>query len=309
MAFELQKTSDVTKNIETDYYGQDCVEICRKIRKCAYANHIKFDDSAQSSSNLHLFKLAESCEISVKQLILSYLSLLQPYALEQYQKNTDEHIWICDLGYQISVLIKLSSVDSDSPIIVSLQESHIYSRNRDLNEKLCAVLIDTAHEICCGYSIDFVEQNGLIRGTIHAFTDYYEGGVALIRYSYVTSYWKDVLNNRLTKLTELYYTEQKSVNVLDMTIVGDVYNMSFISYGYATVNNICMLLDLYTMFADDGQSKAYISDIAVNILLEVPNKKYEEIADALRVKHDISRNKLLDALLSLENCKHWEIEV
>lgn len=309
MVFEIQKTSDRTKNVETDYYGQDCIEICRKIRKCAYANHIILDDSAHSSRILHLFRLAECCGVSVRQIVLSYLSLLQPYALEHYQKMTNEHIWVCDLGYQVSMLIKLSSVDSDSPIIVSLQESHIYSRNIDLNKKLCAVLVDTAHEICSGYSIDFVEQKGLSRGTIHVFTDYYEGGVALIRYSYITSYWKDVLNNRLSKLTELYYTEQKSVNFLDMTIVGDGDNMSFISYGYATVNNICMLLNLYTMFADDGQSKAYISDIAVNILLEVPNKKYKEIADALRAKYDVKKNKLLDTLLSLENCRHWEIEV
>ena len=87
-----------------DYFGKDFIKVCRKIRKYANANRLKLDTKphqANEGRNIHLFKVIETCGVSLHDFVRGYLCNLQPYSLTAFNNGTETSkydIWLCDVG-------------------------------------------------------------------------------------------------------------------------------------------------------------------------------------------------------------------
>lgn len=132
-----------------DYYGKEYIKVCRKIRQYANANRLKLDTEphqANGGRNIHLFKLIETCGVSLHDFVRGYLCNLQPYSLKAFDDGTETSkydIWLCDAGYGVQFIIKIDTINQYNPAVVSSHESNISGisiyGNKKFENKLCAV--------------------------------------------------------------------------------------------------------------------------------------------------------------------------
>ena len=293
------------QNVGT-YSGEHYISVCKKIRLCACSDNIKIDLTAHKSNegrNVHLFSLIEACGISVRDFIRGYLSVLQPCFLEDYWATEQDktQTWICDIGYMTSILIKIHNMDGDSPIVISFHESNSKGRSRKRHTELqgtrCAVIVDGVKEVINkGYHINFTLQKGFLRYNLEADTLYYNKGVALIPYELMSDHLDSAMRLRLQQMAVSYYGEDSNADIYYNTTVPTRFDdLSFLSYGFSTTNNICMLLDLFSK-TTDVRSRVAIIDLSCKLLMESSLIKRQEIISALKVKYPLN-NKVVQALI------------
>lgn len=276
-----------------DYYDKDFISICRKIRKYAYSNNIVIDTTPHKSNigrNTHLFDLIKLCDINLKVFIKRYLSVIQPYSLSKFQakKSPSDQIWLCDIGYNTSLVIKINESDKTKPVVVSFHESNISSRfirgNKNFMDKPCAVLVDKVTELPLGYGVDYTVQRGFITYTIHSATQSYNNGVALVKYSDIKTLVDDTLDNIFSELQSTYYDgEDNDITTLSVKRK-DSDKVYFMSLGFTTVNNFCYLIDLFSQYTDK-KSRLAIVEIIENIIAEIPRDRFKCIQEALKKRY------------------------
>lgn len=298
-----------TQSMPLDYYGKEFISVCRKLRSYAQSNNFVVDMNKHKSNygkNTHLFKLIEACGVNVHDFIQNYLYNIQPYSLSRFQskKNPGKgNIWLSDMGYNIQLVIKVYDVDPKRPIVLSFHESNKNGKQMkggvDFSDKPCAVLLDNARQASDTlFAVDYIVQRGFITAKIHSLTKYYNNDVALVDYSDIKEIFMQSVQQLIQQLQSNYYFEESSslnLNVSSVTFEG----ISFMSFGYATVNNICLLIDIFSRYRDT-KSKQAVSEIAMCLLSEVSNSKLNEIKAALAERYLGSENKLYLAIKDME---------
>lgn len=310
LSIKQQSKLTINKGVQIDsnlnYYGSEFINISKKIRKYAIDNKLEIDERKHKSNNgnnTHLFRLINACGISVKSFIRGYLSVLQPYSLSKFQRSKElgkSNIWLSDMGYGFALVIKINDSDKNKPLVVSFHESNIHgsftSGAKDFSDKLCAVLINEVSEIQDKrYKVKYTIQRGFLRYTCDSITNYYNNGVALVDYRDISSIFDRVIESIFNNIMDTY----KDDNIEDvpaLTLGTNTFShLSFMSLGFNTVNNICLLIDLYSQYTDT-RSRVVIIGLTQNILYEVPDYKLIETKSALNDKYINSSNKLYLAI-------------
>ena len=290
-----------------DFYGKEYINACKRIRKYAVEGKLKIiteKREANDGKNTHLFALIEACGVNLKPFIKGYLSVIQPYSLTKFQESKkleSGNVWLCDIGYKISMVIKLKETNPNTPMIISFHESNIHSNNtagqKDFSDKLCAVIVDKAVELHNGYGVDYTVQRGFIRYNVHSSTNYYSKDVALVNYKDIKNIFDDTITLAFEQLQINYgELEEEAPVVISRKDTG---KLSFMSIGFATANNVYLMLDLYSQYTD-SKSRAVILEITNNIIDEMPLLKQKELKKALEDKFgDKYNNKLYGVIQNL----------
>lgn len=283
----------VTKDsLQEDYFGKTCIKACKKIRYCALADEITIDMHAHKTNggrNIHLFNLIKACGISVYDFIVGYLSELQPYALTPYHTDggTDS-IWICEIGYKTTMLIKLQRINGQKPVVLSFHESNLDGRNRkiqtDFTQKACAVIVDNVKQVAGKYIVDYTIRKGFLRYAMQSVTSKYSKGIALVNYREIKQYLDVVLQDRLEELSVQYYGAN-STFLPELAHAQNVQadKLSFLSYGFSTVNTICMLVDLFSTTTNAAR-RLMLTDLAEQVFTEATVLRQAEIVVGLQEK-------------------------
>ena len=296
---------NIGQNINiNDYYGKGYIDVCKRIRKYAIEGKLDVITEARDANqgkNIHLFELIKACGIGLKSFIKGYLSVIQPYSLTKFQESKKlekGNTWLCDIGYKISMVIKLNETNSKKPLIVSFHESNIHSNNtlgqKDFSDKLCAVLVDKVNKLHNGYGVDYVVQRGFIRYDLHSSAQYYNNEVALVNYRDIKNMFDDTINLMFEQMQVNYsILEEESPIVITRKDTG---KLSFMSMGFATVNNVYLMIDLFAQYTD-SKSRALRSEITNNIIQEMPLLKQQELKSALAQKFGTEYNNKLYSVI------------
>jgi hypothetical protein len=280
-----------------DYHGKEFVNICKKIRRYAIAGRFKISTENYNSDKVRkidLFKMIEACGVDVEMFVSEYLSVLQPYCLHQF-KTDEENIWICDMGYNYQMVIRLNVCDKENPMIVSFHESNDRIK-KSYFDKPCAVFVEHAQGIDAEYLVDYIIHDGFIKTDISTFTSAYKDSIALVDYWQIENYKSANINQFLKQIAELLsddeYLEEQNPVVLGKKEFGC---MSFLSYGYNHVNNICMLIDLYSLYKDK-MSFSILAELTDGILSNMSENEIEKLQIKLKSQYDNKKNKLYEAI-------------
>ena len=298
-----------TQNMISDYHGKEFISICRKLRAYAQDNNFVVDMSKHKSNygkNTHLFKLIEACDMSVHDFIRNYLYNIQPYSLSRFQSTKNlgkSNIWLSDMGYNIQLVIKVYDADPKRPIVLSFHESNKKGKpikgGVDFSDKPCAVLSDNARRASDRFfAVDYTVQRGFISAQIHSLTEYCNNDMALVNYSDIREVFMQTMYQLIQKLQNNYYSEEQLSLNLSVSSVA-LEGISFMFFGYATVNNICLLIDMFSKYRDP-RSKQAVSEIAMCLLSEVSSSKLNEIKAALFERYSGLQNKLYLAIKDME---------
>ena len=303
-----EPVSKVSSFIEfvPDYYGKEFISICRYIRQIAYENKFRLDTKPHKSNrgrNIQLFALIEACGISPREFVRNYLYHIQPYSLSRFmgtKTRGDDHIWLCDLGYNINLVIKIVKNES-CPLVLSFHESNIKGKyitsGTAFDNKLCAVLVEGINSVVNNgqlTNVAFVVQRGFITYRIDAVTEYLRNGVALVKHSVIADNFMSTLNTIVEGLQSQYFTQETGSRLISGMSM-PMHNVSFMSFGFATVNNISLLIDMYAYFTNQ-LTRAYLVDVAINLLSEVSSSTSKSILGVLKERYGGSNNGLYLAL-------------
>lgn len=274
-----------------DYYGKTCLNDCLKIRRYAQSGDLGFDETAHKANNgasVQLYALIRACGIDLETFIVNYMSTLQPYNLEPFQKKEAlkaEQVWVIDIGYKISMIIKVNDNRRKykTPVVISFHESNkagkFMSGKKTFNDKKCAVIVDQVREIPGGYAVTYTIQRGFVRFQVNSATIYYHKGIALVDYADIEEEYTNILKNIFQNIQDTYL---ENISKGAPLLVRDIKTneISFMSNGFATVNNLSLMLDLYNQYTDTN-SRAMIVEIVGNLIEEMPDARKIELKKAL----------------------------
>lgn len=288
-----------------DYYGKDFIGVCRRLRNYANMGNIKVVTNKHSSNNgnnVHLFEIIELCGLSIKDFVVGYLSVIQPYCLDLFQPSNAKKAnqkWFVELGYSTRMIIKLDERDKNNPVIVSFHESNIERKGshtfqsgvKDFSDKPCALIIDTVNHIAGDYVISTSIQTGFIRYRLTANAIACNNDVALIDYNDINQHVNKILDTLFDKLASVYLV---SNTVPEFSNKNDC--VSFSGRGYAIINQLILILDLYSKYPDTNSIKV-LTEMMRNIVSELDNKSRLTILSALEKRFGKTpRNRLAVSL-------------
>ena len=288
-----------------DYYGKGCIEACRKIRRYALEGKLSFDDSQHKSNNganIHLYRLIEACGVDLKTFIINYLSTLQPYSLEYFQNNRiEQQIWLVDLGYKIRLVIKVddSKFNKQAPIVISFHESNkgekFIAGKKRFDDKQCAVIVDNVTKLPNGFHTTYTIQRGFIRYTANSATTMYYKGIALVDYMDIDKTYSSIMELLIKNIWNVY--TDKVMDIPSFVKGIETENISFLSSGFATINNISLLLDLYNRF-NDNKSRSVLVHVTCNMVDEMTDTKKLELKTALSYTFGKDKNNKLLGIIN-----------
>lgn len=301
----------VKSNLPNDFYGKDFIGVCRRLRNYANIGNIKVitsKHSANNGNNVHLFEIIELCGLSVRDFVIGYLSVIQPYCLDFFQPSKAKRAgqkWFVELGYSTRMIIKLDERDKNNPVIVSFHESNIekggshsfQSGVYNFSDKPCALLIDSVNNVGGSYVISTNIQTGFIRYRLTTEAIACNNDVALVDYDNINSQVTVILNTLFDKLASVYLI---SSSVPEFSNKNNC--ISFSGRGYATINQLIMIIDLYSAYTDSNSVKV-LSEMMLNIVSELDKESRLAILSALEKRYGKRpRNRLAISLYKeLEN--------
>lgn len=293
-----------------DFYGKGFIKVCRKIRLFARQGNFSVDmteHKANGGRNTHLFKLIECSGMTVWQVVKSYLENIHPYSLVPFSEEPKGHVWMCDLGYKISLLIKIKDLNSDAPIVVSFHESNARGTDRHSNasfeDKPCAIFYDIKNSVGDKYAILYTIQKGLIQYGAESIVYYADNDIALVDYADIKKVVYSNFVARIDALSSTYLKEDQESKVIlrDRKELVKSDKLSFMAYGYRAENNVILLSDIYGVLSNDTAIKRLTVDLAIRIITSLDEGRRNELIAAVkyRFENSRSRNKLIDAIINL----------
>ena len=294
-------TNQISEPKNIDFYGKAYINICRRIRSYALAGKIVVSTERHKSNkgnNVHLFNLIRACGTTVEDFVRGYLSYLQPYSLEPFQRSEmpDDSVWLSDAGYGVKLVIKINERDKNKPVVVSFHESNLdgrYVRGGKLFiDKPCAVLVDDfIQNGINAYTVRFTVQRGFIAYSFTAYSGYLSNGVALVNARDINSHYESRMRDILGVLLNTYCNNVKDISDLPFNNDLSLSYMSFSSLGETNANKLCLLIDMYAKFTD-GKSRQVLTDIARNMLVSLDKDDLLVIKTALKDRYRGTGNKL-----------------
>jgi hypothetical protein len=297
----LKPSNIIKSNFPNDYYGREFISVCRRIRKYANAGCIEVvtdKHKSNSGNNVHLFDIIKLCGIDVQSFVSGYLSVLQPYNLKYYNKATAKnagHIWMIEMGYSTAMLIKLDERDKNHPIIISFHEDNIVKKNsyyqgsgiKDFSDKPCALLIENCNKFSDTLIVSTHLQTGFIRYSISLSANAVNNDVALVNYSEIKQMVNKILDEQFNRLTSTYISSASMIEVSDKNNI-----LSFSGRGYATINQLIMIIDIYAV-NHDRLSSQLLTEVVENIIGELDEESKMLTLGALKNKYGSDpRNKM-----------------
>lgn len=199
---------------------------------------------------------------------------------------------MCDIGYRVKLVIKLSNINNSEAILVSFHESNIVKSTgitqslgmKDFSGNPCAVIVDKCREFAGRntnskkYEISFTVQRGFIRTTINYITEQYNKGVALINYDVIKDKYQSKMDKILDNLMESYYDGS---SIIDIKM--EMKKVSFLSIGYSPINNICLMVDYFNTYTGKDD-RMIIMEVVNNLLSEMPLESIDDLKCALNSK-------------------------
>ena len=274
-----------------DYYGKGFESICRKIRHYAQLGKVTIDRREHKySDNLQLLQAIDSTGIDTNLFITSMLQCIQPYSLLHFQKGKEKYhdnkdIWLYDLGYRVKLVLKFEVINSVELLIVSFHESMLGDKyntsHYDFSKKPCAVIINNAINRDDIYYVSYTMQRGFIREyNIQSQTKFVKNDLALVHFSDFNYVFMNKLNSEYTRLCNIY-NENIGYDIIDINA-----KISFMSYGFEVINNISMLIDLYSM-SNNKETYLNIIDVTNNLLAELNDSDLECLRNTIKAKYGI----------------------
>lgn len=271
--------------------GWDVLSDCRDIRKYAMLGKVVLDTTVHrvNKENLHLFEFIRNCGWDVREFILGYLSCLQPYDLKPLVEGREipkGHVWLLSLGYRYSMVLKLRK-DSQygDGVIISFHESRKYNQwgkgdIPDSGDEKCMVIVDGVRNVWGRFSVLFTVQRGFIRRQFTADVSNCFKGVAVVSRKLIDDMFRELLNDHVRELFNLY------IGGSENPLVGkfELKDLTFTSYGFHTLNSICLLVDL-SRVSTGKVSKQVVYTLLDDILSEVPDALVEEYHKALQKRY------------------------
>lgn len=305
---------ETSKNANDDikFYGKGFIKVCRKIRLFARQGNFSVDMSehkVNGGRNTHLFKLMECSGMTVWQVVKSYLENIHPYSLVPFSEEPKGHVWMCDLGYKTSMLIKIKDLNSDAPIVVSFHESNERGTDRhsvaSFEDKPCAVFYDIKSSVGDKYAILYTIQKGLIQYGAESIVCYADNDIALVDYADIKKVVYSNFVARIDALSATYLQEdQESRAILrDRKELVKSDKLSFMAYGYRAENNVILLSDIYGVLSNDTTVKRLTVDLALRIITSLDEGRRNELIAAVkyRFENSRSRNKLIDSIINFNS--------
>lgn len=265
-----------------DYYGREHIKICKLIRKCAASRAIQIDTN--DGLNIPLFETIKACDLDPMDFICGYLSVLQPFYLQSFSsREISKPAWLLEIGYKTVLLIKIKKRGMDlnkSVVVISFHERNRkdigFSCVRSFKGKKCAVFVDDVYLSNNQIYIDFIIQKGLIRHYFERIPCEYKDGVAFLDYDIIYSKIEDDLQSWFRNMLDLCMSEDfAGIEVKDLDV-----NLSFASRGYAFINNLCLLIDVFAI-VHDCNNRDFLMDLKDNLLSEIPEQSRIQIKEAL----------------------------
>ena len=180
------------------------------------------------------------------------------------------------------MVIKVDERDRNKPMIVSFHESinergGKYSHQsgvKDFSDKPCAVLVDGANNIAGAYSISAYIQTGFIRYNLIDTAIALYKDVALINYSSIEGNVNNILDTLFNRLASAYASS-------GVPTFGNLNNIvSFSGRGYAVINQLILIIDLYSAYTDANSVKVLV-EMMQNIISELKIGEKRSILNAL----------------------------
>ena len=288
----------------SDCHGFNFINICRVLRRLALEDKFEVDlkpYKANYGNNIHLFKAIESCGITVYEFVRKYLYNIQPYSLDYFDRANAKKsdIWVADLGYGVRFIIKVSKPDK---LVISFHESNMrgtfVSGGKDFSNRPCIVLTDMISPLPNGYSASFTVQRGFIDTVVTTYTDNYQSGYTAIPYFRIYEQFRGILQGIMGNIIT-YYGNNIDPSFFTITEKG-FSRLTFMSLGYAGINNIVLLIDLFSSL-HDNLSRASLMQLVIGLLAELPLERVKMIQTALKSRNLGKSNALCDLVMGVGN--------
>lgn len=301
-------SESVGSEIKGSYLGKSFVNICRRIRRYASRGEIAIDTSEHVSNNglnVKLFRIIEALRMSVESFICSYLSVLQPYSLGYFMqgKTPKGHVWMQDIGYGVSLVIKVDESNKNRPVVVSFHESNrggVTRRSVGLDtSELCGVVVDNVTASGSDYYVKYTVQRGFIRHTLTASSSYVCNDIALVPLADISSRFDRDLSHLVRKLMQKNVVSDFDIQTEIVDAYVNVDKFSFPAIGRDPLNVLCMLIDISSEVRNNVHV-GVIGHLALSILSDLSITRRSEVLDALRCKYGTSPNRLYNALIGGE---------
>jgi hypothetical protein len=264
---------------ENDVAGLQFLNLCRRIRAAVKANLVTVDETQHKTNggrNLHLAKLVETCGMSFKEFVLTYLSNIQPCTLmpvqEGKKQGAKDLIVLYDTGYKIRLYIKLKD---KGRILVSFHEDNILGVSHC--DSIASNMIEKP------YAFLLLDTNwGFRRGELVTQGVRMSRGLATLNFNIRGMMWaKDLmivsttdLNDYLCNIVTNYISQLcAQVGILTKANVEaiDCYrerirtpDISVTSYGGYTISMLSLIIDLYPKASERQQKNLLaVMDIIV----------------------------------------------
>lgn len=268
---------------------------------------------ANNGYNVHLFDLIRQCGYTVEEFVQGYLSCLQPYSLSRYAQTPEGlgkfDYWVEDTSYRYSLLMKVRLQKQFDGLVISFHESNVGNiplrGGEEFDDRLCAVFVDSAvRNGDVGYHVGYTVQHGFIRVDVEADTAYYyPNGVALVPYAAIREKVLGLLYRYIGNLYKVYSSKRDTLDVA----VESLSDLSFMANGFATINNLCLFIDLYAVLppesgkvvitftgdildaVPDGLRPGYLKALCSKYGVNYGNKLYQYIVSELEVGHALGQ--------------------
>lgn len=270
------ETSSIDTSIELSKEEQYYVDLCRNIRQFVALGQIEINTKEHSiSDNLHLVKFLEICGKSFKEVILQYLTDIQPFQLKRDASQEYDNSVYCviDLSYSFALYLKITFT-SDKGIVISFHENQIMNQKKYKKETsdLNYMIAKTSLPAGTFASIPVKISHGLVTFEFVTTCFIIDTDLVRVNLEHVNSIYLEYANQKISDLVG----EQREV-------FSSIKEVSFTSYGEAILNNISVLVDAICFTHLKQQEKLELIDtlrLQMIGLVQLPDsQKYIEALD------------------------------
>lgn len=302
--------------IKLRYSGRDAVSLCQKIRKHAYFGRLNV---AKEDSGMDITEYVKTSRFTFKEFAYRYLANIQPFGLFCIRTGWMAN-YLIDTIHKDGFIIEVIDTGGGD-LNVSFSSNHILVNGtkpvfKCSRNQLCAVIVDIAeplknHE----YKISYTVPYGLMKLEITGKTIFYKNGIALVRYKdiedscrcEIQDIYKDIRNysyftDQTNSMVRVRMDNQrfKRISLPDGLVKGiRPGELESMSIGGMPENYIHFLIDIYPMFKD-RTILCYITGLADEILMEMPNFRIDEMRRALKFRSGHGSNELYRKIMNEE---------
>lgn len=268
----------------------DNIGICKKIRKLAKLDRLKFDDSSHRSGLADgLFGYIKYCGFNKEVYIRDYLSHLQPYMIEENidQEFRKKIICVMDRLYRVSIYIKADMTEYDE-MIISFHEN--YRNNRTVENRLIQRRADDRVLIFADSYVSHVEgtNNYQVKEIFQRGMKSLPLILSAIKCDDMWLVSRQAIDNEFIRYCNDYisdlYTSNLELDFDKVELFSVLQQISFTSYGKDTFSSMSLLVDSIRMQATP-ESRA-VADMALVTFTENLKLTKEQRNDLLELLDD-----------------------